>query len=743
MNDAFQRLYPAVQKWVYQQGWSDLRDIQKKAIEPVLSGESDVIISASTAAGKTEAAFLPACSATVGETESFGILYLSPLKALINDQYRRLESLCGVIDMKVTPWHGDSLKSIKQHAKLDPQGIILITPESFESLLIRDAGWVKVAFRSLKYIIIDEYHAFIGSERGNHLQSLMHRLEVLLDRQEAPIPRIALSATLGDMDSVLRYLRPNNAIPCSFITGSQNKSSLKLQIRGYIKRAAEEKNENQNEFVNISLSADQQIVQDLYEILRGDSHLVFANSRQRTEHFAVMLSDLCQHNLVPNEFFPHHGSLSKELRADLESRLQKEKLPTTAICTMTLELGIDIGKVKSIAQVTAPHSVASLRQRLGRSGRRENPAILRMFITENELSVNSNIVDKLRIELLQSIAMIRLLLIDKWYEPADTELFHFSTLLHQVLAVIAQWGGVRADQLWTLLCESGPFNKITIDHFKILLSSMGEKHLISQLSSGELVLAGKGEKIVDHYTFYAVFNTPEEYRIIVDGKTLGTLPIDSLVVRGQHIVFGGRRWKIIEIDVDKKVIYVIPAKGGRPPKFGGSGMSVHDRVRQEMFRIYLESDYRIRVGDTKLEFMDSIAKDLFYEGLSFFRDLKLENKRLISHGKHVYLLPWMGDKIINTLAILLIKSGYKVSCFAGVIEIENADHSEISEYLQDISKKDSPSNTDLAELIENKQVEKYDYLLPENLLNIGYGAKAFDIVGTINWLTEACYLNYI
>ncbi|MCU7836064.1 MAG: DEAD/DEAH box helicase [gamma proteobacterium symbiont of Taylorina sp.] len=734
-NDAFQELNPVVQKWVYKQGWNDLRDIQNDAIKPILSGKTDVIISAATAAGKTEAAFLPACSAIAEDTESFGILYISPLKALINDQYRRLESLCDMLDMKVTAWHGDSSQSKKKHARRNPQGILLITPESLESLLIRDAGWVRMAFESLKYIIIDEYHAFIGFERGNHLQSLMHRLENLLDRQKTPIPRIALSATLGDMDNVLRYLRPDNSIPCSLIKGSQTKTSLKMQIRGYINQDSQEDNE-QEEFVNTPLSAEKQVVQDLYELLRGDSHLVFANSRQRTEHIAVMLSELCQQNLVPNEFFPHHGSLSKELRTELESRLQKDTLPTTAVCTMTLELGIDIGKVKSVCQVTAPHSVASLRQRLGRSGRRGDPAILRMFITENELNANSNIVDKLRIELLQSIAMIRLLLSEKWYEPADTELFHFSTLLHQILAIIAQWGGVRADQLWELLCKSGPFNKVTIEHFKILLSDMGEKRLISQLSSGELVLADKGEKLVDHYTFYAVFKTPEEFRIVFDGKTLGTLPVDSMVIPEQHIVFGGRRWKIKEIDVDKKVVYVISAKAGKPPKFGGHGMSVHDRVRQEMLRIYLEGDYRISVGNTKLEFMDATAKNLFYEGLSFFRELKLEKKHIISHSKHVYIIPWMGDKVVNTLTILLIKSGYKASCYAGVIEIDNANYSEISEFIQSISEKDIPSNAELAEFIENKQIEKYDYLLPDNLLNEGYGAKAFDIVGTIDWLTK-------
>ena len=133
MTDVFQRLDPGVQRWVYRQGWTELRDIQKKAIEPVLSGELDIVISASTAAGKTEAAFLPACSAIAGENDGFGILYLSPLKALINDQHRRLESICDMLDMKVTPWHGDSSQSKKRDARRYPEGILLITPESLES----------------------------------------------------------------------------------------------------------------------------------------------------------------------------------------------------------------------------------------------------------------------------------------------------------------------------------------------------------------------------------------------------------------------------------------------------------------------------------------------------------------------------------------------------------------------------------------------------------------------------------
>lgn len=731
MINSYQKLHPVVQKWIYKQGWDDLRGIQKKSIDPILSGNTDVVISASTASGKTEAAFLPACSAIAEQKDSFGIIYISPLKALINDQYRRLEELSDMLDMTVTPWHGDSLQSKKKKAKRDPQGILLITPESLESLLIRESGWVKTAFDSLQYIIIDEYHAFIGSERGFQLQSLMYRLESLLERKK-PIPRIALSATLGDMGSVLSYLRPVKSLPCKLIEGSKNHSTLKIQIRGYIDRKPDQSNE--------ILSADMQITKDLYGLLRGDSHLVFANSRGRTEKFSAELSDMCKENAVPNEFFPHHGSLAKELRQELESRLQQESKPTTAVCTMTLELGIDIGKVKSVAQVTAPHSVASLRQRLGRSGRRDDPAILRMFIAEDELTLSSNIVDNLRVELLQSIAMVRLLLIKKWYEPADTEQFHFSTLLHQILAVISQWGGVRADQLWALLCKSGSFSKVSMEHFKILLTDMGEQRLITQLSSGELVIGDKGEKLVGHYTFYAVFNTPEEFRIIANGKTLGSIPLDNQIIAGQIIVFAGRRWIIESIETGQKAIYVKGAKGGKPPNFSGGSMSVHDEVRQEMYQIYMLGDYQINANDSYLDFLDPTAKELFSEGLKAFQDLSLAKSFIISQGKSVYIIPWLGDKIVHTLKYLFIKHDYKnISVYGGIIEIQGVQELEVINTFKRLIKDKVVTNTELAEIIverEVKHLEKYDYLLPEQLLNIGYGAKVFDVNGALKWVSE-------
>ena len=401
---------------------------------------------------------------------------------------------------------------------------------------------------------------------------------------------------------------------------------------------------------------------------------------------------------------------------------------------MTLELGIDIGKVNSVAQITAPHSVSSLRQRLGRSGRRGTASILRMFIIENELTANSNIIDKLRMELLQSIAMLRLLISNKWFEPADTEQFHFSTFLHQILAVLAQWGGVRANQLYSMLCETGVFSKISIEHFKTLLTDMGKKNLITQMSNGELTLGIEGERLVNQYTFYAVFKTPEEYRLINGSKTLGTLPIDSLILPNQSIVFAGRRWKVKDIDPEKKTIYVEATKGGQPPNFGGEGMHIHDRIRQEMLKIYCNGDYRIYVNDKPIDFLDEVARDLFHEGLYSFGKLNLEKNWIVQQGGDVYLFPWMGDKVVNTLVMILIQADYKATAFAGVIEVEKVQINEVLNHLKNFIKMKPPTNKDLAKNIDDKHTEKYDGWLPEDLLTEGYGQKVFDVEATVDWL---------
>ena len=735
MTKEYQTLDPRIQKWIFDQGWSDLREIQKQAIPILKEANQDLLISASTASGKTEAFFLPACSMTADKSDGFGILYISPLKALINDQYRRLESLCDAVDMQLTPWHGEVSQSKKNVVRVKPSGVLLTTPESLESLLAHNAGWTKSAFESLEYIVIDEFHAFIGRERGQQLMSLLNRLEHLVDRTERPICRTALSATLGDLQNIPKSLRPNGSLSCAIIEGEDSHDRLKLIVKGYLNAVDGDETE-ENENGEDARTAEDDICDELFHSCRGDYHLVFANNRNRTETLSAKLLDLSESNSVPNEFFPHHGSLSKEARELVEERLQKQALPTTALCTTTLELGIDIGKVSSAIQINAPYSVSSLRQRMGRSGRRGDPSVLRVLIAEDELGVNSDLVDCLRLELLQSIAMIRLLVVEKWFEPAETELFHFSTLLHQVLAVISQWGGVRADQLYSILCERGPFQQVTIEQMQALLVKMGEDELVMQLQSGELVLASKGEQIVNRYTFYAVFKTPDEFKIVNDGKALGNVPVDSMILVGQHIIFGGRRWKVLDVDVTKKLIRVEETTGGKAPKFGGSGMDVSDRVRQEMFRIYSAGDYSIEVGSKNIDFLDEKGRKLFDEGLSFFKENKLENNTFLKLGSKVHILPWLGDKVVNTLLVLLKREGYEANAFGGFLEVEAAELDDVRDYLFSMLDVEPAKPCELARAVPDKEIEKYDGFLPEDLLNEGFGRRAFDVKNALDWIRK-------
>lgn len=711
---AFEALCAGAKKWVYEQNWSDFRDIQERAIEPIKAGDRDLVIAAATAAGKTEAAFLPAVSRVCElQPEGVGILYVSPLKALINDQYRRMLGLAELCEISITPWHGDVGQAAKQRLKKHPDGILLITPESLESLLLNSSDWTYGAMSTLCYVIIDEYHAFLGTERGCQLQSILRRLEFLTGRKA---PRIALSATLGDMKSVATSLRPEGGLPCQVIESTSLPYDLKVQLRGY--EDPQEPDEKHPE-------AFGKVTEDLYRKLRGSSHLIFANSRQATEAVALDLSERCVASGVPNEFFPHHGNLSKELREDLERRMQEDGRPTSAVCTVTLELGIDIGSVDSIAQVTAPPAVSSLRQRLGRSGRRGQAAVLRMFITEKELTRNSHMLDRLRVETVQCVAMVSLLL-GKWYEPPPPAEYHFSTLIQQTLSVIGQYGGVRAKQLWSLLSKRGPFERVNSELYAEFLHALGAADLITQTADGMIVLGATGEKVVGHFSFYAAFSTPEEYRLETAGRVLGSLPISRPLQIGECLVFAGQRWQVTEVDADRKVISLEHAAGGVPPKFAGEGQMVHDLVRQKMFEVYKSGEAPV--------YLDQQARKLFMEGMRCFEDRGLGGVRLLEEGNHTDIFTWKGDRINVTLAALLRSQGLQASNFGCLIEVANATSNDVMRAANELLSKPAPDPTELAQMVPDTCIEKYDHFLPREILDIGYGARFFDVEGTLAWI---------
>ena len=234
-----------IQRWVWQKGWTGLRDAQEEAIPALLEAANDVIIAAATASGKTEAAFLPILSKLVDSGEEMGVaLYISPLKALINDQWGRLDQLCEELDIPVVPWHGDIAQSRKRKFMSRPQGVLLITPESLEAQFVRRGHEIRRFFGELQYVVVDELHAFIGSDRGKQLQSLMQRIEYAIERR---VTRIGLSATLGDPLLAAAFLRPDGP-PAQIIESKAAAQELRVQLRGYrIELATEIENQASSE----------------------------------------------------------------------------------------------------------------------------------------------------------------------------------------------------------------------------------------------------------------------------------------------------------------------------------------------------------------------------------------------------------------------------------------------------------------------------------------------------------------
>lgn len=707
----FERLSEPVRRWIWQKDWKELRDIQEQAIPAILDAHADVIISAATAGGKTEAAFLPIISRVAGAPgRGFKAVYLSPLKALINDQFRRLDELCEMSELPVHRWHGDVPASAKARARRAPDGIVLITPESLEALFVRRGLEVGGLFANLEFIVIDELHAFIGQERGKQLQSLLHRLDVVAGRK---IRRIGLSATLGDMGLAAEFLRPGAGEQTIVLESRSSGAMVHLKVRGYLREAEAIAKVTSPAEKPVELMYMRQIAEHIFNTVRGKNGLVFAGSRANVEAYADLLRRATERLGVPEEFFAHHANLSRPHREHVEKRLQEAKLPTSAVCTSTLELGIDIGAVENVAQIGAPWTVSSLRQRLGRSGRRDKPAVIRIYIPEREMSLDLHPADRLRCQLVQTVAMVELL-IKRWCEPPRIGALHLSTMAQQVLALIAQHGGLKAAKAYETLCKGGAFEAVSPDILAGILRALGdqENRLIEQAPDGTLLLGEIGERIVDHYDFYAVFQSPEEFRIVCEEKELGTLPILTVLVPGMTIIFSGRRWEVVEIRDREKVVVVSPSKMGVPPVFGGQGGDLHDIVVAEMRAVYMGTDVPA--------YLDETAARLLAEAREQFRKLGLDRSGIIEVEDSTFLFPWAGSIALDTLALALKANGLEVSTRGVMLELAKTPPETVMQTLRALENAPAPDAVYLAMTVGNLIREKYDIYLPRELLAVGY-----------------------
>lgn len=746
-SSSFPLLHPKMQRWVHSQGWTTLRDAQERAIRPILEGGRNVVIAAATAAGKTEAAFLPILSALMSAREATSdeprdpwaahdpwaeptdsgppgvqVLYLSPLKALINDQFRRLDQLCEEADIAVHRWHGDVSSSHKKRLLRFPSGILLTTPESLEAMFVTRGAQVARMMGGLRYAVVDEMHAFIGTARGAQLQSLLHRVDLCVRRRS---PRVGLSATLGDMGQAAAFLAPHDPPSVELIESASDERALMMQVRGYLiprRTAAPDDPFNDEDSVDDTPDENWAMAEHIFGALRGKDNLIFANSRTTVESLADLLQQKCLAERVPNEFWPHHGSLSKEMRESVEQQLKDRSRPASAVCTSTLEMGIDIGSMASIAQVGPPPSVAALLQRLGRSGRRDDPAVLRAYIKELECSLSSSPVDHLRCNTTRAVAMVRLML-SKWIESPDDPGYNYSTLIQQMLSTIAQHGGATPLELHQTLCGPGPFHLVDQARFAKLLRAMASKDLLVQSSDGTLLPGVVGEHQVNHYTFYAAFDTPQEWRLLSGGRNLGTMPIEHPLAEGMALVFAGKRWKVVGIDTEARVVMLERSKQGSPPQFLGNAAPVSDRVREEMRAVYRSSDVP--------DWLDTQSRALLAEGRSTYRSLGLDEQSVVPNGDGIMMLfPWRGDRALFSASIALSsRGGIKADVEGPAIRIECESTEALGASLQQMSKSSPPTPEDLARFVENPSVGKWDWALSKELSLESVGASLLDVEG--------------
>ena len=722
---AFELLAPELQEELYRMRWTELRAIQVDAIKHIIAGKGNLIISAATAAGKTEAAFLPILSQIIGDRcGGVAALYVGPLRALINDQFRRLAELCERAEIPVHKWHGEVGAPQKRELLDRPAGVLLITPESIESLFINHPSHLSSIFGRLRFIVVDEVHSFIGAERGAHLKSLLTRVT---RKSQGSVRLVGLSATLGDVSLACRWLCPREAESMRVVQDDSERT-IRYRLQGYLRASLLREAPGAEVDEPEETEADLRLARDVISTFLGRTALIFVNSRKMVEFYADLVRRLVARQGLPDRFRVHHGSLAKAEREEAEEALRSEA-PTATFCSSTLELGIDVGNISAVGQIGAPWSVSSLTQRLGRSGRKEGePCTMRVFLQQDRPGAQTMLVDRLFPELLQAIAMTELML-EKWCEPPEVNRLHLSTLVQQIMSVIAERGAATASELHEALVASGAFANVDSPSFAEVLRSMGAADLIEQTPQGELILGLEGERIVRSFDFYAAFATAQEMRVVHEGRAIGSVTATPGLAADGYLILAGRRWKVLEIDVGRQEISVEPSRGGRLPHFAGaSGADIHPVVRQKMREVVL--------GDVVPQYLDSTAKAMLAAARTAAREADLAEVRFLCDGSSTIWFTWTGSRINRT--VLALGSGCAGSEATdddiALTFANTSKHALVADYRDILSH--PPTALSLAAEFSLKSQEKYDRFLSSDLQARVFAQNALDIDGALSAIRE-------
>lgn len=723
-NSAFSRLAPFIQEYIYTHNWTELRPVQIEACQAIFDTDDHLLLAAGTASGKTEAAFLPILTLLHKQPpNTIGVLYIGPIKALINDQFERLSNLLKEADISVSHWHGDVSQSRKQILLKEPQGVLQITPESLESLLINKHNELSRLFGDLRFIVIDEIHAFMESERGCQVLCQLARLSKFI---KEPPRRIGLSATLGDYSSATQWLQAGTErkVIISDVQGGGRKLNLALEHFYIPNQPATEKG-IRDQGSGVREGDFPAYYRYIFNSTKSRNCLIFANNRADTESVISTLRQIALSEGLPDIYHVHHGSISTKLREAAEAAMRDTKAAVTA-ATVTLELGIDIGQLERVIQLEAPISVSSFLQRLGRSGRRGEAAEMRFVCAEPELSGEESLPEQIPWQLLQAIAIIQLYLEERWIEPIRPIQYPLSLLYHQTMSTLAAMGELSPATLATQVLTLPPFGAISKDDFRQLLLHLIDIDHIQQTEQGKLLIGLTGEKIVNSFQFYAVFADNKEYKVRDDSMEIGS--IFMLPPIGNQFTLAGRTWEVLDIEPKANTIWVKQVEGIAGISWrSASSSDIHPKVLQRMRRVLFEDvsySYLQSGAKARLKIVRQLAKNIGLEQTNF----------LLIKGKTCYIFPWMGSVAYRTLERLinLYCRDLDIRDISGICPyfIRIKLGTEVKELYNKIANlcQNKIIFQDLVSPKEAPRIQKYDRFIPDNLLRKAFALDYLDVV---------------
>ncbi len=715
----FDSYAPFIREYIYSHGWNSLHEIQLIAAHVIFSSDDNLLLLSGTASGKTEAAFFPALS-EISRTDKKGarILYIAPLKSLINDQFARIDELTESAGIPVTHWHGDVAASHKSKFLDAPSGVLQITPESLESMLMNRSNDIKRIFEGLDFIIIDEIHTLTGTDRGNQIICQLVRLARIIGHSPR---RIGLSATVGNAESAAAWLGAGSGR--STYVPELPKAKLRWRLgmeHFYIMSgditetpSAEARMQKEDGY---SLDAGHEYI---YDCTKNRKTIVFSNSREETEYITASLRMIAQRRGDDDVFLIHHGNLSAALREDAELKLKRDDEICTVCATVTMELGIDIGRLERVIQQGAPCSVSAFLQRLGRSGRRELPPEMMMVFREENPLPNTPLPQLIPWELLRAIAIVQLYVEERYIEPPLIRKRPYSLLFQQILSILASSGAMLPAELCDRVLSLPPFRYLTREDLLAQLQFMLQNDFVELTDEGELLVGLAGEKLTGSFKFYAVFKDSEDYTVRCESDEIGT--ITSAPPVGDRFALAGRVWEVTELDIPRKLIYVKGVKGKMQIEWPGDFGEIATRILERMRQVLRE--------DTEYPYLKEGALKRLRLARAVARNTHLDRLSIIHLGGSSWaFFPWLGTRSFRTMRKYLAKNAYPFKltnlefegCYYMTFKLEGGSGGELIRHL---AEKAQGSGVDCDLLVganEAPVFEKYDRFVPAELLRAAY-----------------------